>query len=129
MLDTEDCIKDIQYLLAATGIPEPLKFPTLIRYLSGGWVGCKLVLNLPPQEQFPSRATEELRAEYCDCCLSMDSMADFYERRQHPRETASSYAIKLEALLRVVEEKLQEGQPFPGQDYKLTQQFMQGIWE
>ncbi|XP_075760798.1 zinc finger protein 697 isoform X2 [Pelodiscus sinensis] len=117
-VDIEDWIKDIEYLLAATGIPEPLKFPTLVRYLSGG--ARKLVLNLPPQEQFPARAVEELRAEYSDCHLSLDPLADFYERCQRPRETASAYAIELE-------EKLQRGRSFPDQDYKLTQQFMRGI--
>nr|XP_014340650.1 PREDICTED: uncharacterized protein LOC106702537 [Latimeria chalumnae] len=123
----EDWVNDIQYLLNATNVPGSLHFPTLVRYLGGG--ARKLVLNLPPAERCSYRAFEELRAEYSDCHLSLDPMADFYERHQRPLESASVYAIELDALLREIEENINGGQPLPDRNYKLTQQFMRGIHE
>lgn len=124
-LDIEDWIKDVQYLLEASSVPSTLQFSTIVRHLGGG--ARKLVLNLPLNEQYMARVFEELRAEYSDCHLSFDPMADFYERRQRPQETATEYAIELEALLRTIEDRIYHNRPFPDRDYKLTQQFMRGV--
>lgn len=121
----EDWIRDMQYLLDAGAMPQNLCFATIVRHLSGE--ARKLVLNLPPQEQYPGRAFEELRAEYSDMQTSLDPLADFYERCQRPGEAACSYAIALESTLRSVEETQYGGQPFPDRDAKLTRQFMRGL--
>lgn len=107
----DNWIRDMQYLLVAGGLPSHLSFATIVRHLSGE--ARRLVLNLPPPEQSPERAFEELRAEYSDMQRSLDPLADFYERSQRTGESACSYAIALEATLRDVEEVQNGGQPFP----------------
>ncbi|XP_072574574.1 uncharacterized protein [Paramormyrops kingsleyae] len=121
----EDWIRDMQYLLEAIELPAHLRFSTVVRHLSGE--ARKLVLNLPPQEQTPEKAFEELKAEYSDTQGSLDPLADFYERSQKAGESACSYAIALEAILRAVEESQRGGRPFPDRDSKLTRQFLQGL--
>lgn len=123
----EDWIRDMQYLLDAGGLPTHLCFATVVRHLSGE--ARRLVLNLPPQEQHPEGAFDELRAEYGDIQRSLDPLADFYERSQRPGESACSYAIALEATLRSVEEAQHGGRPFPDRDGKLTRQFLRGLNE
>ncbi|XP_049439144.1 uncharacterized protein LOC125892863 [Epinephelus fuscoguttatus] len=91
----EDWIRDMQYLLDAGGLPPNLSFPTIVRHLSGE--ARRLILNLPPPEQIPQRAFDELRADYGDMQRSLDPLADFYERSQRTEESACSYAIALEA--------------------------------
>lgn len=121
----EDWIRDMQYLLDAGGLPTHLCFATIVRHLSGE--ARRLVLNLPPHEQHPERAFDELRAEYGDIQKSLDPLADFYERSQRPGESACSFAIALEATLRSVEEAQCGGQLFPDRDGKLTRQFLRGL--
>lgn len=84
-------------------------------------------LNLPPHEQTPEKAFEELRAEYGDAQSHFDPLADFYERGQRPGESPCSYAIVLESTLRAVEESQRRGEPFPDRDSKLTRQFLRGL--
>ncbi|KAI9518464.1 hypothetical protein NQZ68_036915 [Dissostichus eleginoides] len=60
----EDWICDLQYLLEAVELPMHLRFSTAVRHLGGE--ARKLVLNLPPHDQTPEKAFEELRAEYGD---------------------------------------------------------------
>lgn len=116
----------MQYLLDAGGMPANLGFATVVRHLSGE--ARRLVLNLLPNEQTTGRAFEELRAEYSDMETSHDiPLADFYERCQHPGESACSYAIALEATLRSVEEIQYGCQPFPACNSKLPHQFMRGL--
>ena len=121
----DDWIRDMQYLLDAGGLPSHLSFSTIVRHLSGE--ARRLVLNLPPPEQTPERVFDELRAEYGDMQRSLDPLADFYERSQHPGESACSYAIALEATLREVEEAQNGGWQFPDRDAKLTRQFLRGL--
>lgn len=120
----EDWIRDVQYLLEAIELPMHLRFSTVVRHLSGE--ARKLVLNLPPHDQTPEKAFEELRAEYSDAQGSLDPLADFYERSQRPGESPCSYAIALEATLRAVESQ-RGGKPFPDRDNKLTRQFLRGL--
>ncbi|KAI4905789.1 hypothetical protein NFI96_005830 [Prochilodus magdalenae] len=115
----------MQYLLNAGGLTPDLGFATVIRHLSGE--ARKLVLNLPTKEQTPNRAFDELRAEYGDIQSSLDLLADFYERSQKPGQTACSYAIALESILRTVEETQNGGYPFADRDGKLTRQFLRGL--
>lgn len=98
----EDWIRAMQYLLDSIELPLHLCFPIVVHHLSGE--AQKLVLSLPPSDQTPKRAFEELRAEYGDTQGSLDPLADFYERSQMSGESACSYAITLEAILRAVEE-------------------------
>lgn len=121
----EDWIRDMQYLLEAIELPMHLRFSTVVRHLGGE--ARNLVLNLPPHDQTPEKALEELRAEYSDTRGSLDPLADFYERSQYSGESACSYAIALEAKLRTVEEKQRGGKPFLDRDSKLTRQFMRGL--
>lgn len=121
----EDWIRDMQYLLDAGGLPPNLSFPTIVQHLGGE--ARRLILNLPPPEQIPQRAFDELRADYGDMQRSLDPLADFYERSQRTEESACSYAIALEATLREVEEAQNGGQPFPDCDAKLVRQFMRGL--
>lgn len=121
----DDWIRDMQYLLEAIGLPMHLRFSTVVRHLSGE--ARRLVLNLPPHEQTPENAFEELRAEYSDTQGSLDPLADFYERSQRSGESACSYAIALEATLRSVEETQRGGETFPDRDSKLTRQFLRGL--
>lgn len=123
----EDWIRDMQYLLDAIELPVHLRFATVVRHLSGE--ARKLILNLPSCQQTPEMAFEELRAEYGDTHSSLDPLADFYERGQKAGESACSYAIALEAILRAVEESQHEGRPFPDRDSKLTRQFLRGLVE
>ncbi|KAL7841973.1 hypothetical protein SRHO_G00236620 [Serrasalmus rhombeus] len=74
----------MQYLLNAGSLTPDLAFATVVRHLSGE--ARKLVLNLPIKEQTPSRAFDELRAEYGDIQSPLDPLADFYERSQKPAE-------------------------------------------
>lgn len=112
----DDWIRDMQYLLDAVELPIHLRFSTVVRHLGGE--ARKLVLNLPPNEQSPERAFDELKAEYSDAHSSLDPLADFYERNQKPGESACSFAIALEAVLRTVEESQRDGRPFPDRDGK-----------
>ena len=121
----EDWIRDMQSLLEAIELPTHLRFSTVVRHLSGE--ARKLVLNLPPHDQTPEKAFEELRSEYSDTRGSLDPLADFYERSQNSGESACSYAIALEAKLRAVEEKQRGGKPFLDREGKLTRQFMRGL--
>lgn len=121
----EDWIRDMQYLLEAIELPPHLRFSTVVRHLGGE--ARKLVLNLPPYDRNPEKAFEELRAEYGDAQSSLDPLADFYERGQRSGESACSYAIALEAILRAVEEIQRGGKPFPDRDSKLTRQFLRGL--
>ncbi len=121
----EDWIRDMQYLLEAIELPLHLRFSTVVRHLSGE--ARKLILNLPPHDQTPEKAFEELRAEYGDTQSSLDPLADFYERSQRPGESACSYAIALEATLRAVEDTQRGGRLFPDRDSKLTRQFLRGL--
>ncbi|XP_078786930.1 uncharacterized protein LOC144983691 [Oryzias latipes] len=121
----DDWIRDMQYLLDAIELPAHLRFSTVVRHLSGE--ARKLVLNLPSSEQTPEKAFEELRAEYGDAQGSLDPLADFYERTQRPGESACSYAIALESILRSVEESQRRSRPFPDRDSKLTRQFLRGL--
>ena len=121
----EDWVRDMQYLLEAIELPPHLCFSTVVRHLGGE--ARKLILNLPPHEQTPEKAFEELRAEYSDTRGSLDPLADFYERSQNSGESACSYAIALEAKLRVVEDQQRGGEPFPKRDGTLTRQFMRGL--
>nr|XP_020466493.1 LOW QUALITY PROTEIN: transient receptor potential cation channel subfamily V member 5-like [Monopterus albus] len=121
----EDWIRDLQYLLDALDLPTHLRFSTVGRHLSGE--ARKLVLNLHPTHQTPKIAFGELRADYGDIQSFFDPLADFYECSQRPGESACSYAIALEALLRGVEEDQQHGKPFSDRDSKLTCQFLQGL--
>lgn len=121
----EDWIRDMQYLLEAIELPMHLRFSTVVRHLGGE--ARNLILNLPPHDQTPEKALEELRAEYSDTQGSLDPLADFYERSQYSGESACSHAIALEAKLRTVEEKQRGGKPFLDCDSKLTRQFMRGL--
>ena len=121
----EDWIRDMQYLLEAIELPMHLRFSTVVRHLGGE--ARRLVLNLPPHDQTPEKAFEELRAEYSDTQGSLDPLADFYERSQRPGESCCSYAIALEATLRAVEDSERGGRPFPDRDSKLTRQFLRGL--
>lgn len=121
----EDWVRDMQYLLEAIELPHHLRFSTVVRHLSGE--ARKLILNLPPNNQTPEKAFEELRAEYGDTQGSLDPLADFYERGQRSGESACSYAIALEATLRAVEETQRGRKPFPDRDSKLTRQFLRGL--
>lgn len=121
----EDWIRDMQYLLEAIELPMHLRFSTVVRHLGGE--ARRLVLNLPPHDQTPEKAFEELRAEYSDTHGSLDPLADFYERIQRPGESCCSYAIALEATLRAVEDSERGGRPFPDRDSKLTRQFLRGL--
>ncbi|XP_051803050.1 uncharacterized protein LOC110947665 isoform X1 [Acanthochromis polyacanthus] len=121
----EDWVRDMQYLLEAIELPIHLRFSTVVRHLGGE--ARKLVLNLPPQDQTPEKAFEELKAEYSDAQGSLDPLADFYERSQKSGESACSYAIALESILRSVEEGERGGRPFPDRDNKLTRQFLRGL--
>lgn len=123
----EDWIRDMQYLLEAIELPMHLRFSTVVRHLGGE--ARNLILNLPPHDQTPEKALEELRAEYGDTRGSLDPLADFYERSQNSGESACSYAIALEAKLRTVEEKQRGGKPFLDRDSKLTRQFMRGLYD
>ena len=58
---------------------------------------------------------------------SLDPLADFYERSQCRGESAGSYAIASEAILREVEEVQNGDQHFPDRDAKLAMQFMRGL--
>lgn len=121
----EDWVRDMQYLLEAIDLPTHLRFSTVVRHLGGE--ARKLILNLPPHDQTPEKAFEELRAEYSEAQGSLDPLADFYERNQRSGESACSYAIALEAILRSVEEGERGGRPFPDRDSKLTRQFLRGL--
>ncbi|MEQ2180250.1 hypothetical protein GOODEAATRI_033929 [Goodea atripinnis] len=121
----EDCIRDMQYVLEAIEFPPHLRFSTVVHHLSGE--ARKLVLNLPLYDQTPEMAFEELRAEHGDTQSSLDPLPDFYEWSQRPGESACSYAILLEANLKVVEDSQRGGKPFPDRDCKLTRQFLRGL--
>lgn len=92
----EDWICDMQYPLEAIELPLHLRFFTMVCHLSGE--ARKLILNLPPHDQTPEKASAELRVDYGDTQGSLDPLADFYERGQRLRECCS-YAIALEATL------------------------------
>ena len=106
-------------------IPIDIQFATIVRHLSGE--ARKLVLNLPADNQNPSKALEELFFQHGEDSLTSDPLASFYERTQRPFESLSSYAVQLEALLRTVEDVSNHGHPLPDRDMRLTMQFMRGL--
>ena len=124
-VNVEDWIRDVQYMLDAAPRPVALQFSTIVRNLSGE--ARRLVLNIPPHNQTPEEAFEELRAEYSDLAYSGDPMADFYEREQRQHELIGSYAIALEGLLCSIEERVYGGIPVADRNAKLTHQFMRGL--
>ena len=121
----EDWVRDVNYLIETTSMPEEIQFSTIVRYLGGA--ARKLVLNLHPTHQTPSHAFAELKAQFGDVFLTGDPLASFYERVKHPTELPSIYAVELEATLRTIEEKSTLSRPFPNRNSMLTQQFMRGV--
>ncbi|KAI9514567.1 hypothetical protein NQZ68_032208 [Dissostichus eleginoides] len=109
----EDWIRDLQYLLEAVELPTYLRFSTAVQHLGGE--ARKLVLNLPPHDQTPEKAFEELRAEYGDTQGSLDPLADFYERSQSVGGNTAGCRIK------------SKRGPFPDRDCKLTRQLLRGL--
>ena len=124
-MNVEDWIRDVQYMLDAAPRPPALQFSTIMRNLSGE--ARRLILNIPPHFQTAEKAFEELRAEYSDMAYSGDPMADFYEREQRQYEQVGSFAIALEGILCMIEERSNGGIPVADRDAKLTQQFMRGL--
>lgn len=116
-----DWIRDMQYLLEAIDLSDHLRFSRVVRHLGGE--ARKTILNLPPHDQTPEKAFEELRVEYGYTRGSLDPLADFYECSQRSGESACSYVIASEGTLRAVE----ESRPFPDRVSKLTQQFLRGL--
>lgn len=102
----EDWICDMQYLLEAIELLLHLYFSTVLWHLSGE--ARKLILDLPPHNQTPEKAFEELRAEYRDTQGSLDPLANFYKHGQRPGESACSNAIALEDT---IEESQRSGKP------------------
>ena len=108
----------------ATRTPAQLEFPTIVRNLSGE--ARRLVLNLPPEEQTPRGAFQELRQEYGDAS-GADPFAAFYARVQRNGESAQSFAIALESLLRKIEGEHPHAIAPYQRDGVLATQFTKGL--
>ena len=98
----EDWARDMRHLLQVKGASTPdVVLSDIIRHTSGR--ARDLVLNLNARiDGTPTSETifNELLEEYGESNLTVDPMAAFYARVQHPNETPSDFAIALEALLR-----------------------------
>ena len=123
-IGVDDWIRDISYFLTATRTPAQLEFPTIVRNLSGE--ARRLVLNLPPEEQTPRGAFQELREEYGDTS-AVDPFAAFYARVQRNGESAQSFAIALESLLRKIEIEHPHAVAPYQRDGVLATQFTKGL--
>ena len=121
----DDWVRDAKYLLDTTAIPKELQFSTVVRYLGGA--ARKLILNLPKELQNPTDAFAELKAQFGDLLSGGDPLAEFYERVRRPNESASIYAVELEATLRLTEERMYRQISPPDRNRMLTQQFMRGV--
>ncbi|XP_071810535.1 uncharacterized protein [Asterias amurensis] len=127
----EDWVRDIRYLLQVKGPqPEQAKFAEVVRHTKGD--ARDVVLNL--ESRGPSTAEDaicELLEEFGDGCAVTTPISVFFARRQRPDETATEYAIALEALLRKVEDvHKRQGRPcyfMEDRDALLTVQFMSGL--
>ncbi len=121
----DDWVRDARYLIDTTAIPAHLQFSTIVRYLGGS--ARKLILNLPKELQTPKDAFAELKAQFGDMMSEGDPLAEFYERVRRNNESASIYAVELEATLRTTEERLNRPIPQSNRNRMLTQQFMRGV--
>ena len=81
---------DVKYLIE-------MQYSTIVRYLGGA--ARKLALDLPPEQQTPSQAFAELKAQFGEILLAGDPLANFYERMRHQNEPPTIYAVELEATL------------------------------
>lgn len=115
-----DWIRDMQYLLEAIELPTHLRFSTVVRHLSGE--ARKLVLNLPPHEQTPENAFEQLRAEYGDTQGSLDPLANLSTARGQgslPALMLLYWSLHCELLRKIKEEA--------GPSQIVTRQFLRGL--
>ena len=120
----DDWIRDITYFLTATRTPAQLEFPTIVRNLGGE--ARRLILNLPAEEQTPRGAFHELQQEYGDTS-GADPFASFYARVQRNGESAQSFAIALESLLRKIEIEHPHAIAPYQRDGVLANQFSKGL--
>ena len=116
--------QSITYFLTATRTPAQLEFPTIVRNLSGE--ARRQVLNLPPKEQTPRGTFRELQQEYRDTS-GADPFAAFYARVQRNGESAQSFVIALESLLRKIEVEHPHSIAPYQRDGVLATQFTKGL--
>ena len=127
----QDWIRDMRYLLQAKEmVPGPLEFQEVVRHTSGR--ARDVLLNLErrtPSGLNAEGAFSELLEEYGDDKYGISPEAKFYSRVQRAGESATEYAISLEATLREVEETRQRQGLAPDEqrEKKLTTQFMYGL--
>ena len=129
----DDWIRDMRYLLEAKGsTSERVQFHEVVRNTGGR--ARDVVLNLEsrnPSGMTAEAAFTELLEEFGEDNPAFSPMTRFYARVQKSGESASEYAIALEALLRRIEEggKQQGYHNLFGnnRDSILTTQFMTGL--
>ena len=127
----EDWARDMRYLLEAKSPQsEKVRFHDVVRHTRGD--ARDVVLNLESRgEVTAEEAIAELLEEFGEGNNATTPIAAFFARRQRPEETATEYAIGLEALLRHIEEvrKRQGNHSSLGEDRDLllTTQFMTGL--
>ena len=129
----EDWIRDMKYILEAKGLTtDDMQFHEVVRNTSGR--ARDVVLNLEsrrPKAVTAEMAFRELLEEFGEDSLVTSPMTRFYSREQKLGETASEYAVALEALLRRIEERgRRQGYNSlfgDSRDVLLTTQFMAGL--
>lgn len=118
----EDWIRDMRYTLEASDMPEHLRFNSVVRNLGGA--ARKIALNIPENLSCVETIFAELLEQF-GTYAGGDPLAAFYARVQHPNETASIYAVELDAILRRAEEAKT---CTPNRDFVLTQQLLRGLY-
>ena len=129
----EDWVRDMTYMLGAKGLTtDGIKFQEVVRNTSGR--ARDVILNLEsrsPTGVTAEDAFKELLQEFGEDDLVTSPMTRFYSREQKSGETASEYAVALEALLRRIEERgRRQGYSSlfgDSRDILLTTQFMAGL--
>ena len=117
----EDWIRDMRYTLEASDMPEHLRFNSVVRNLGGA--ARKIALNIPENLRCVETIFAELQEQF-GTYIGGDPMAAFYARVQNHNETASIFAVELEATLREAEERRTR---IPNRDVVLTQQLLRGL--
>ena len=127
----EDWVRDMKYILESKGPAAPLvQFNEIVRHTGGR--ARDLILNLElsgDQQLTPAAAFRELLEEYGESDYLSSAMANFYSRVQQTSESASEYAVALEAKLRAAKDRGEQAAMVeqPTRDVMLTTQFMQGL--
>ncbi|XP_033645285.1 uncharacterized protein LOC117304786 [Asterias rubens] len=130
----EDWLRDMQYVLESKGrMTDRAQLHDIVRHTSGR--ARDVILNL--ESRTPTRVTAEMAfaelvEEFGEDTVANSPITRFYSRTQKSGETASDFAITLEALLRRVEVTCthngrQDAVFGDNRDSMLATQFMAGL--